>query len=128
MTHDQPTERFKNPHRLAPRPPLVKPHPFRPANLGAGLALTGLGVLSFAQQLGRVALGPVFTGSLVLCAAALLLVAVAIGWSRRAGREGRPEVASAAADGDETLVVSPDADHPVQAQEDGPEAAGGPES
>lgn len=128
MTHDQPTERIENPHRLAARPPLVRPHPFRPANLGAGLALTGLGVISIAQQLGSVALGPVTTGALLLCAVALVLTAVAIGWSRRAGRGGLTEIATAAADGDETLVGSADPDHPVQPEEGGPEAAGRPES
>jgi hypothetical protein len=126
VTSDQPAERSENPHRRAARPPLVKAHPFRPANLGAGLALTGLGLISLAQQLGRVALGPVTTGALVLCAAALLLTAVAIGWSRRADRGGTAVVT--AADGDQTLVDSADSDHPVQPQEGGPEAAGRPES
>jgi hypothetical protein len=104
MTPDQPPQRHENPHRRVARPPLLKPHPFRPANLGAGLALTGLGLISIAQQLGGVALGPVSTGASVLCAAALLLTAVAIGWSRRAGHKDHPEIPAAAADGDETLV------------------------
>jgi hypothetical protein len=77
------TERLENPHRPAPRPPVLAPHPFRPGMLGAGAVLTALGAVFMAQQLGAVALGPVTTVAVVTLAAAVLIIAVAIGWSRR---------------------------------------------
>jgi hypothetical protein len=84
MTSSDQTERLENPHRQAARPPVLTPHAFRPGSFGAGVALTALGVVFLLQQLGDVALGPVTTVAIVTLAAAALLVAVAIGWSRRA--------------------------------------------
>jgi hypothetical protein len=94
-------ERHENPHRPAVRPPVLRGHPFRPATFGAGLTLMMLGAMFMAHQLGRVALGPLATGALMTIAVAMLLVAVAIGWSHRAGRTvGSPH--------DETVQTAPD--------------------
>lgn len=83
MSNDRAAERHRNPHRPPGRPPILAPHPFRPGAFGAGLALAGLGVVFAAQQLGDLALGPVTTVAVLTLALAVLLVAVAIGWSRR---------------------------------------------
>jgi hypothetical protein len=77
------TERIENPHRPEARPPVLTPHPFRPGTLGAGIALTALGAVFMAQQLGVLSLGPVTTVAVMTLAAAVLVIAVAIGWSRR---------------------------------------------
>jgi hypothetical protein len=84
MTAGDAAERHENPHRPAERPPLLQPHPFRPGTFGAGVALTALGAIFLLQQLGAVSLGPVTTVAVVTLAAAGLLIAVAVGWSRRA--------------------------------------------
>ena len=84
MSAGDTVERHENPHRPAQRPPLLQPHPFRPGTFGAGVALTALGCVFLLQQLGAVSLGPVTTFALVILAAAGLLIAVAVGWSRRA--------------------------------------------
>ncbi len=84
MTAGDTTERLENPHRPAERPPLLQPHPFRPGTFGAGVTLTALGAVFLLQQLGAVSLGPVTTVAIVTLAAAGLLIAIAVGWSRRA--------------------------------------------
>jgi hypothetical protein len=83
MTAGEATDRIENPHRPEARPPVLTPHPFRPGTLGAGVALTALGGVFMAQQLGAIALGPVTTLAVVTLAVAILVIAVAIGWSRR---------------------------------------------
>lgn len=83
MSRDGAAERHLNPHRPPERPPILEPHPFRPGAFGAGIALAGLGVVFAVQQLGAVALGPVTTIAVLTLALAGLLVAAAIGWSRR---------------------------------------------
>jgi hypothetical protein len=83
VTTAETTDRIENPHRPEARPPVLSPHPFRPGTLGAGLALTGLGAVFMAQQLGALALGPAATVAVLTLAAAVLVIAVAIGWSRR---------------------------------------------
>jgi len=45
---------------------------------------TALGAVFLLQQLGAVSLGPVTTVAIVTLAAAGLLIAIAVGWSRRA--------------------------------------------
>jgi hypothetical protein len=77
------TERIENPHRPPARPPVLTPHPFRPGTLAAGVALTALGGVLLAQQLGAISLGPLKTVAVLTLAAAVLLVGIAIGWSRR---------------------------------------------
>jgi hypothetical protein len=84
VTAGDTTDRIENPHRPEARPPVLTPHPFRPGTLGAGIALTALGAVFMAQQLGALTLGPVTTVAVVTLAAAVLVIAVAIGWSRRA--------------------------------------------
>lgn len=88
MSAGDTAERHENPHRPAERAPLLQPHPFRPGTFGAGVALTALGCSFLLQQLGVVSLGPVTTVALVILATAGLLVAVAVGWSRRAHGAG----------------------------------------
>jgi hypothetical protein len=83
VTAGETTDRIENPHRPEARPPVLTPHPFRPGTLGAGVALTALGAVFMAQQLGALALGPVTTVAVLTLAAAVLVIAVAIGWSRR---------------------------------------------
>jgi hypothetical protein len=83
-------ERHQNPHRPARRAPLLRRHPFRPAGFGGGLVLTMLGAVFLAHQLGRVELGPVATGAVMTVSAAVLLVAVAIGWARHGARAVSP--------------------------------------
>jgi hypothetical protein len=85
-------ERHENPHRPAERPPLLTPHPFRPGTFGAGVALTALGAVFLLQQLGDLSLGPLTTVAVVTLAAAVLLIAVAVGWSRRARDAGEDPV------------------------------------
>jgi hypothetical protein len=88
MTAADAAERHENPHRPAERAPLLQPHPFRPGTFGAGATLTALGVVFLLQQLGAVSLGPVTTLAIVTLAAAGLLIAVAVGLSRRANEAG----------------------------------------
>jgi hypothetical protein len=79
-------DRVENPHRVVARPPMLRPHRFRPATFGAGVTLTALGVAFTGQQLGLEHLGARTTVVMLVFAVAALLIAVAIGWSRRAGR------------------------------------------
>jgi hypothetical protein len=80
---DAATERIENPHRREPRPPVLTLHPFRAGTFAAGVALTALGAVFLAQQLGAVSLGPQKTVAILTLAAAVLVIGVAIGWSRR---------------------------------------------
>ena len=57
--------------------------PFHPGPFAAGVALTALGAVFLAQQLGAVSLGPQKTVAILTLTAAVLLIGVAIGWSRR---------------------------------------------
>jgi hypothetical protein len=77
------TERIENPHRPEARPPVLTPHAFHPGAFAAGVALTALGGVFLVQQLGAVSLGPLKTVAILTLTAAVLLIGVAIGWSRR---------------------------------------------
>jgi uncharacterized membrane protein len=86
VTQADSTDRVENPHRVVARSPLLRPHRFRPATFGAGVTLTALGAAFTGQQLGVEHLGARATVVMLVLAVAALLIAVAIGWSRRAGR------------------------------------------
>ena len=78
-----PTDRIENPHRVVEPAPLLPRHELRPATLGAGVALAGLGFVFLLQQLGTVTMGAAPTVAVLVLAGAIALVGVAAGWARR---------------------------------------------
>lgn len=77
-------ERVRNPHRPAPRAPLLTPHDMRPATLASGVAMVGMGAVLFAHQVGWIAMGPGRTVALLVVAAACAMAGLAVSWARRA--------------------------------------------
>ena len=77
------TERVENPHRVEAGRPLLPPHEFRPARLGIGVALAGLGGAFLLQQLGVITMGAAPTIAALVVAGAAVLTTAAASWSRR---------------------------------------------
>ena len=82
---EQIIERHENPHVERPDQPLLIPHAFRPSSLVAGGALTAMGAVFLAHQLGAISLGPIPTIFLAVIVVAAGLIGIAFSWARRDG-------------------------------------------
>ncbi len=80
---EQIIERHENPHVEWPDQPLLIPHAFRPSSLVAGGALTAMGAVFLAHQLGAISLGPIPTIFLAVIVVAAGLIGIAFSWARR---------------------------------------------
>lgn len=82
-------ERAENPHRTKDPAPLLPRHDLRPAGLGTGLALAGLGCVFLLQQLGAITMGAAPTIAALVFAGAVVLIGLATGWSQRQTGDNR---------------------------------------